>query len=142
MTKKSTRGAHTLPKISEEMKQWSAMLSTELSDWPQVESKPMFGMTAFYRGEQIFAVLPKTRAFQTSNGVAFRFEAISEKLAKQLRSDARVLTNPIGKKWITFEVHEAKDVSAVLEWMSRAYEACRKPETKKARSKSSRTKSK
>jgi hypothetical protein len=124
--KKRTKGPHALPKISEEMKQWSAMLETELNDWPQTSSKPMFGMTAFYRGAQIFAVLPKTRAFGTANGVAFRFEEISMKLAEELRNDPRVLTNPIGKKWITFEVKDAKDINSALEWMSRAFEA-RKP---------------
>jgi hypothetical protein len=130
--KKPTKGPHALPKISEEMKQWSAMLETELNDWPQVSSKPMFGMTAFYRGIQIFAVLPKTRAFGTANGVAFRFEEISMKLADELRNDPRVLTNPIGKKWITFEVKNAKDINAALEWMSRAFEA-RKPARAKAK---------
>jgi hypothetical protein len=108
------------------MKQWSAMLGTELSDWPQVSTKPMFGMTAFYRGPQIFAVLPKTRAFGSANGVAFRFDAISKKLAGELQSDARVLTNPIGNKWITFEVKNAKHLNAALEWISHAYEASRK----------------
>ena len=130
--KKPAKGTHVLPKISEEMKQWSTMLETELSDWPQVTSKPMFGMTAFYRGPQIFAVLPKTRAFGTSNGVAFRFEEISKKLAEELKDDARVLTNPIGKKWITFEVREAKDLNAALEWISRSFEA-RKPARAKAK---------
>lgn len=127
MPKKPRSGAHPLPKISEEMKEWSAALGAELSSWPQVHSKPMFGMTAFYRGDRIFAVLPKTRAFETSKGVAFRFEEISEKLSAELKSDARVITNPIGKKWITFEVSEARDLNAVLEWLSFAYEACRKP---------------
>jgi hypothetical protein len=130
--KKPQKGAHVLPKISEEMKQWSAMLGTELSDWPQVASKPMFGMTAYYRGAQIFAVLPKTRAFGTANGVAFRFDEISKKLADELKGDARVLTNPIGKKWITFEVKDAKDLNAALEWMSRAFES-RKPVRAKAK---------
>jgi hypothetical protein len=121
------------------MKQWSAMLETELRDWPQVSSKPMFGMTAFYRGPQIFAVLPKTRAFGTSNGVAFRFEEISNKLAEELKNDPRVLTNPIGKKWITFEVKDAKDINAALEWMSRAFEARKpaRPKAKPAKSKKS-----
>lgn len=105
------------------MKQWSAMLGTELASWPKVSSKPMFGMTAFYRGEQIFAVLPKTRGFETSKGIAFRFASISNKLASELTSDPRVLGNPIGKKWITFEVENANDVNAALEWLSRAYEA-------------------
>jgi hypothetical protein len=99
----------------------------------------MFGMTAFYRGPQIFAVLPKTRAFGTSNGVAFRFEEISNKLAEELKNDPRVLTNPIGKKWITFEVKDAKDINAALEWMSRAFEARKpaRPKAKPAKSKKS-----
>jgi hypothetical protein len=125
-SEKSKSRAPVLPRISEEMKQWSAMLGVELSDWPQVSTKPMFGMTAYYRGEQIFAVLPKTRAFETSKGIAFRFEQISDKLAAELRSDVRVITNPIGKKWITFEVDNAKDVNAALEWLARAYENSRK----------------
>jgi hypothetical protein len=131
MSNKSQRGAHPLPKISEEMKQWSAMLGVELSTWPKVLQKPMFGMTAFYRGERIFAVLPKTRAFETSKGIAFRFESIGEKLMRELKSDARVITNPIGKKWITFEVENAKDVNAALEWLSRAYEISGKPSSGK-----------
>jgi hypothetical protein len=130
--KKPTKRTHVLPRISEEMKQWSAMLETELNDWPQVSSKPMFGMTAFYRGPQIFAVVPKTRAFGTANGVAFRFEEISKKLGEELRNDARVLTNPIGKKWITFEVRDAKDLNSALEWMSRAFES-RRPARIKAK---------
>jgi hypothetical protein len=137
--KKPAKRTHSLPKISEEMKQWSAMLETELNDWPHVTSKPMFGMTAFYRGSQIFAILPKTRAFETSSGVAFRFEEISKKLADELKNDARVLTNPIGKKWITFEVRDPKDLNAALEWMSRAFET-RKParaKTKPVRSRNS-----
>jgi hypothetical protein len=130
MPEKQRRGAHALPKISEEMKQWSAMLGNELSGWPKVSSKPMFGMTAYYRGENIFAVLPKTRGFQSSKGIAFRFESISEKLAVELKGDARVISNPIGKKWITFEVENAKDVNAALEWLIRAYELSRSTEAK------------
>ena len=130
---KQKRGAHSLPKISEEMKQWSAMLGSELATWPNVSAKPMFGMTAYYRAEQIFAVLPKTRGFQTPKGIAFRFASISEKLARELTSDSRVLGNPIGKKWITFEVENAKDVNAALEWLSRAYEAADKSSSPRAK---------
>jgi len=115
-----------LPRIAEEMQQWSAMLGTELATWPAVTTKPMFGMTAFYRGEQIFAVLPKTRAFETAKSVAFRLEKISDKVAQELKADARVNFNPIGSKWISFEVDDAKDLNAALEWMARAYEAARK----------------
>jgi len=140
MSTKPKKRVPVLPRISEDMKQWSAMLGTELSDWPQVSTKPMFGMTAYYRGEQIFAVLPKTRAFETSKGIAFRFEHIPEKLAAELKNDSRVITNPIGKKWITFEVENAKDVNAALEWLSRAYEVSPKAGAKSVKKR--RTKSK
>ena len=41
-----------MPPISEEMKQWSAMLKTEVSGWPQISTKPMFGMMGLYRGKK------------------------------------------------------------------------------------------
>jgi hypothetical protein len=126
MPQKPRGGAHPLPKISEEMKEWSAALGAELSSWPQTVTKPMFGMTAFYRADRIFAVLPKTRAFETSKGVAFRFEEIPDELAARLNSDSRVIANPIGKKWITFEVNEARDLNAAIEWLSMAYEGCQR----------------
>jgi hypothetical protein len=50
-----------LLRISEEMKQWSAMMEHELSSWPSVKSRPMFGFIGFYRDNRIFAGLPRTR---------------------------------------------------------------------------------
>ncbi len=115
-------GSHKLPKITDEMKEWSALLGTELATWPGVTTKPMFGMTAFYRGKNIFAVLPKTRAFQTAKSVGFRLENPSAAMAKKLSADARVISNPIGSKWISFEIDSPEDLNAALEWMGRAYE--------------------
>ena len=120
--KKTHKGSHPLANISEEMKQWSAMLGAELENWPKVSSKPMFGMTAYYTGEQIFAVLPKTKSFGASNGIGFRFEEISDKLAQELKKDARVISNPIGKQWITFVIEEPKDVNAAIGYLMRAAE--------------------
>src|SRR5690349_24029632 len=65
-----------MPPISEEMKQWSAMLKAELLGWPQVSSKPMFGMAGMYRRKKIFAALPVTRGFNTPSSVIFRFDPI------------------------------------------------------------------
>ena len=62
-----------MPPISEEMKQWSAMLKTEVTGWPQLSTKPMFGMMGLYRGKKIFGGLPVTRGFDTPNSVIFRF---------------------------------------------------------------------
>ena len=52
-----------MPPVSEEMKQWSAMLKTEVSGWPQITTKPMFGMMGLYRRKDIFGGLPVTRGF-------------------------------------------------------------------------------
>ena len=57
-----------LPKIPEEMRQWSDLLLREILGWPDVSSRPMFGMTAVYRGNVIFGVLPRTRAIRRSRG--------------------------------------------------------------------------
>jgi len=42
-----------LPKTSEEMKAWSLALPNDLSSWPEVAGRPIFGMMAFYRGNRI-----------------------------------------------------------------------------------------
>src|SRR6266446_4928707 len=63
-----------MPPISEEMKQWSAMLKAELIGWPQVTSRPMFGMSGIYRRKKIFAALPVTRGFNTPSSIIFRLE--------------------------------------------------------------------
>jgi len=51
--KKTKRPRPKMPHTSEEMKQWSAMLGNELSAWPQVATRPMFGLRGFYRGRKI-----------------------------------------------------------------------------------------
>jgi len=53
-------------RVSEETKQLSAMLGTELSTWPRVTTRPMFGLRGFYRGKKIFAALPVTAHHQES----------------------------------------------------------------------------
>src|SRR5260370_8418263 len=65
-----------MPPISEEMKQWSAMLKTELIGWPQVAYRPMFGMSGMYRRKKIFAALPVTRGFDTPNSIIFNLHPI------------------------------------------------------------------
>jgi hypothetical protein len=51
-----------LLKIDAEMQRWCAQIDDELASWPDVTSRPMFGMTAYYRGTIIFAAVPRTRA--------------------------------------------------------------------------------
>src|SRR5215471_10385623 len=102
--KEEPRGMRERPKmppISEEMKQWSAMLKTEVSGWPQITTKPMFGMMGLYRRKKIFGGLPVTRGFDTPNSVIFRFDPIPQDLEERCSQDKRI--SP-GKRWFSFDV--------------------------------------
>jgi len=64
------------------MKQWCALLEGEVETWPQVRSRPMFGMRAFYRGKRIFACIPRTRALGSANAIILKFPHASELLRR------------------------------------------------------------
>ncbi len=123
---KKRRNRAMLPAVSEAMAQWAAAIGTELETWPKVSKRPMMGMTAYYVGKKIFAVVPKTRSFFADKGIGVRIETFSEKQLSELMKDKRALTNPIGKKWVSFEVDAPGDLREVLRWLSEAYEGERK----------------
>lgn len=113
-----------LPHVSEEMKAWSAALSSETAEWPRLTSRPMFGLMALYRGERIFAVLPRSRAMGTPNSVAFKLDDAQPRLLTRLRKDARIRTTMIrAKRWFVFELSSDRDLKDALDWLERAYEA-------------------
>jgi hypothetical protein len=64
-----------LPKITEEMMAWPAALRAEVTTWPGITTRPMFGLTALYRARKIFAVLPRTRCMDVPNSIAFKLES-------------------------------------------------------------------
>jgi len=108
-----------MPPISEEMKRWSAMLKTEVSGWPQISTKPMFGMMGLYRGKKIFAGLPVTRGFDTPNSVIFRFDPMPQDLEPRALKDSRIAP---GKRWFSFHVGSIEDLRDALWWLNQAYE--------------------
>jgi hypothetical protein len=108
-----------MPPISEEMKQWSAMLGQELSGWPQVASRPMFGMQGFYRGKKIFAALPVTRGFDTPSSLIFRFDPLPPDLEQRALKESRITP---GKRWFSFEIHSTEDLRDALWWLNQSYE--------------------
>jgi len=121
MSKKRTA---PLEKISEEMKVWSGLLAEEVLGWPDVVAKPMFGLTALYRGPAVFAMLPKTRALGSPNVVAFKLVGASAKVMGQLKRDPRIQeTMFAAAKWFAFEMESEEDLRGVLEWLGVAYEA-------------------
>jgi hypothetical protein len=103
-----------LPKIGEEMRRWCTVLSDEISSWPKVTSKPMFGMTGFYRGRRIFAALPRTRAPRTERSVLIKLPGVRHERLKGAAGP--------GAGWVTFELESESDIAETLRWLERAYE--------------------
>jgi hypothetical protein len=113
-----------LPKLSEEMKAWSAALTAEVTTWPKVTTRSMFGFNALYRNNRIFAALPKTRGMRTPNSFGFKLEGVKPKLRAQMQSDPRIGFAEMRKaRWFTFEISSDADFRKALEWLSHAYEA-------------------
>jgi hypothetical protein len=113
-----------LPKVSEEMKAWSAALAAEVTTWPSVTTRPMFGLTALYRRGKIFAVLPQTRGMESANALALKLGPAGFRVLARAQQDPRIgFTGALKTRWLTFEVTSDADLRAALDWLSRAYEA-------------------
>jgi hypothetical protein len=113
-----------MPNISEEMRHWSAMLGEELNKWPEVKSRPMFGMLGFYRSSKIFGALPVTRGVKTPNSFIFRVAPMPPGLLRRAMAESRIdLERRIpSAKWYAFEITSTEDISDALWWLSQAYE--------------------
>ena len=112
------------PKISEEMRQWAAMLEQELKGWRQISSKPMFGMMGIYRRKKIFAALPVSRGLTSSNSIIFRFVPFPQELLERAKKEPRIGTGRTLQtaKWISFELNVEADLRDALWWLNQAYE--------------------
>jgi hypothetical protein len=116
---------HLTP-ISEEMKAWSTALAAELTSWPHVSSRPMFGFIALYRGKRIFAILPRTRGMGSANSLAFKLENPGPRPLAQLQADKRLSTTVMrATRWFVFELTWNRDLNDALDWLGRAYDAAR-----------------
>jgi hypothetical protein len=112
-------------RISEEMKNWSALLEAEMSTWPAVTTRRMFGMLAMYHKGRIFAALPRTRCFDTPRSVAFKLDTKTPQTMKLLQADSRIPgTRNEDGRWISFEVSSAADLKDALKWFDLAYRSC------------------
>ena len=115
-----------MPPIAEEMKHWSALLREELNRWPQVTSRPMFGMLGFYRKAKIFAALPATRSIGTPNSVIFKITPMPAQLLRRLAADPRAESDRgPGRRWRAFQIRSEEDLRDALWWMNQAYERAR-----------------
>jgi hypothetical protein len=101
-------------KIDTEMQRWCALLGEEVSAWPEVNAKPMFGMTGFYHGPTIFAAIPRTKAPGTTRSLLIKLPGASDKRLKPASGP--------GSGWMTFELESSDDINEALVWLERAYE--------------------
>jgi len=122
--KKTKRPRPRMPHASEEMKQWSAMLGDELSAWPKVTARPMFGLRGFYRGRKIFAALPVTRGIKNPNSLIFRIKPMPPSLLERAKKEPRIdLENRVpSAKWFLFELNSTADLRDALWWLNQAYD--------------------
>jgi luciferase-like monooxygenase len=102
------------------------MLETELRSWPNVTVRPMFGLNALYRGRKIFAVLPRTRAMDAPDSIAFRLAHRRASVVERLREDKRIICPHAQGKWISFIIESEADLHDVLQWLELAFRAAGK----------------
>ena len=108
------------------MKEWSALLGAELERWPGVSTRPMFGFLSFYRGKNIFAALPKTRAVNSADSFIFKLRRAGPQDLEKLRRDPRAEVSEKGLAgWQSLEVGSTADLKGALDWLDRAYRAAR-----------------
>lgn len=96
------------------MQRWCALLEEELLAWPEVSTKPIFGMIGFYHGKNIFAAIPRTRAATTARSLLIKLPALSDKRLKRASGP--------GSGWVAYELESANDITEALTFLERAYE--------------------
>jgi len=106
------------------MKAWSAALAIEVGGWPHATARSFFGFTALYRKDKIFAALPRTRAWDTANSLAFKLESPATAVKGRLENDARV-GSTLGRngRWFTLELSSDRDLHDAIDYLGPAYEA-------------------
>ena len=114
--------------VDDEMKELSAMLEKEVSDWTGVSKRPMFGYQGLYRDGVIFAALPRSRAMKSPRSLMFKFACMPPAILDSAKKDSRIDTNSRapGLGWLMFEMDEASATKDALGWLGRAYEAAKK----------------
>jgi len=115
----------SFPLISEDMKHWSAMLQAEMSGWPGITTRSMFGFVFYYHRRTVFAALPRTRGFDSPSSLVFKFDSIPTNLRKRAKADTRIATSmkASSKGWLSFELSSESDLRDALFWLNHCYEA-------------------
>jgi hypothetical protein len=111
-------------KVPEEMREWSALIATEVATWPEVSTRKMFGMNSLYRDGEIFAAVADKRALGTAYSVIFKIKQPTVACRRKLEGDSRIRkSEAVGKQWYGFELASPDDIPGALEWFDEAYRA-------------------
>jgi hypothetical protein len=123
---------HKFLPISEEMKEWSALLQSELNSWPAITTRSMFGFLFFYRRGAVFAALPRTKGFDSPSSLVFKFNPMPPSLQNRATADQRMdaSTKVTSKGWFSFKLSSDADLRDALFWLNQAYEAATKRTTR------------
>jgi hypothetical protein len=103
------------------MKRLAELLEAEILSWPNVTSRPMFGLNGIYRGSNIFAVLPRTRAMDIPDSIAFRLLKRPRHVIAELHNDKRIVASTPEAKWISFVMESDSEIHGALNWLALAY---------------------
>jgi TfoX/Sxy family transcriptional regulator of competence genes len=124
--------AEFLP-ASEELKSLVAAMENEVSSWPQVRLKPMFGMTAIYRNGNIFGLLPKTRSLHSGDSVWMKFAKLTPAIQQKLKREPRIVPprKATGAQWHTLSGITHADFGLAIEWLAIAHAAAKKAATQR-----------
>ena len=113
-----------MPPVSEEMREWSALLEREVLGWPGVDARPMFGFKSLYRNNVIFAALPRSRGLMNSSSFIFKLDPVPAALAERVKGESRIdnAQNAPGKRWFSFQLNSSDDLRDALWWLDQAYQ--------------------
>ncbi|HVO97596.1 MAG TPA: hypothetical protein VMT15_05990 [Bryobacteraceae bacterium] len=86
------------------MKRLAALLAEEISAWPDLTTRSMFGLRAVYRKGVVFAMLPEKRSLEVADSIAYKdgdwkaFEMKDGQVAAALRILQKAYEKATGRR--------------------------------------------
>jgi hypothetical protein len=117
----TSRPRPKLIKVSDEMQRFSVLLLEEVQTWPDVTTRPMFGLVSAFRRRKIFAALPRTRAMDAANSFIFKLHSPSASIVQRARKDERVRLGEGKQGWNWYYLNSEQDIRGALAWLDHAW---------------------
>ena len=117
----ASRPRPKMVKASDETRHLSTLLLEEVKTWPEVTTRPMFGLISAFRRRKIFAALPRTRAMDAANSFIFKLHSPSASMVQRARKDERVRLGEGKQGWNWYYLNSEQDIRGALDWLDRAW---------------------